>query len=73
MNVCFDLIDSQKKARGTLRPKALFELWEWVSSLYDRREINPNEFEELRAVVWDQFHHLEALRRVRLSRPARSL
>ncbi len=73
MNMCFDLVDSERKVRDILAPKKLFEFWEWISSLYDKQQIGSNDRDEIRAVVWNQFRRIDALRQVSMTKPTRWL
>ncbi|HMW91585.1 MAG TPA: hypothetical protein PKN86_02210 [Candidatus Obscuribacter sp.] len=59
----FDLLEFQKKARETLCPKALFELWEDVCKRYERRQIGEYEFEEMKEAIWPNLRALASLRR----------
>ncbi len=60
----FDLIEYQKKAREICDPKALFELWEEVCKLYERKEIGSYELDEMKVVIWPSLTQLAALRRM---------
>jgi hypothetical protein len=73
VNMYFDLIDSQRTAREIRRPKMLYEFWEWASLLYENQLMRAHELDEIRAVVRDQFRHLEALRQVAMTTPTRLL
>jgi hypothetical protein len=59
----FDLLEYQKTARELLCPKKLYQLWEDVCRLYERREIGLYEVEEMKEVIWPQLTALSALRR----------
>jgi hypothetical protein len=54
----FDLLEFQKRARESVDPKKLFELWEEVCRRYDKGEIGAYELEEMKEVV---LPHLKAL------------
>lgn len=60
----FDLIEFQQKARETVDPKKLFELWEDVCTRYERREIGEYELEEMKDVIWPTLQQLASLRRI---------
>lgn len=60
----FDLIEFQRKARETLDPKKLFELWEDVCSRYEHHEIGEYELEEMKEVIWPSLKQLAVLRRI---------
>src|SRR5579871_5015089 len=56
----FDLIECQRQARSCKQPRELFELWEDVCRLYDRRIIGSYELDEMKAVIWPNLQVLSA-------------
>lgn len=59
----FNLLEFQKKARETVDPRQLFELWEDVCQRYDRREIGAYELEEMKEIILPNLKALAGLRR----------
>ena len=66
----FDLIEFQQKAKETVDPKRLFELWEDCCQRYERNEIGRYQWEEMRDVIWPTLKALSSIRRIIDSEPA---
>ena len=60
----FDLFEYQKFAREQNCAEELFNLWDRVSSFYERGEISSHELSEMKAVIWPRLRSISALRKI---------
>ncbi len=58
----FNLIDYQKKARETYSLSKLYDLWQEVCILYEKRAIGNYQLEEMKEVIWASLKKLSSLK-----------